>query len=140
MVVDKDKYLKLLSKQYSTIADTVTEIINLEAIMNLPKATEHFISDLHGEYDAVQHVLRNGSGNIKEKIREIFQGRLSTREMNQLATIVYYPEEKVDLIVSELTSREEIEEFYTLTVTRITELCAFVVSKYTRSKVRKALP
>ncbi|MGO4993733.1 fructose-1,6-bisphosphatase [Jeotgalibaca porci] len=140
MVVDKDKYLKLLSKQYATIADTVTEIINLEAIMNLPKATEHFISDLHGEYDAVQHVLRNGSGNIKEKIREIFQGRLSTREMNQLATIVYYPEEKVDLIVSELTSREEIEEFYTLTVTRITELCAFVVSKYTRSKVRKALP
>ncbi len=140
VVVDKDKYLKLLSKQYSTIADTVTEIINLEAIMNLPKATEHFISDLHGEYDAVQHVLRNGSGNIKEKIREIFQGRLSTREMNQLATIVYYPEEKVDLIVSELTSREEIEEFYTLTVTRITELCAFVVSKYTRSKVRKALP
>ena len=140
MVVDKDKYLKLLSKQYSTIADTVTEIINLEAIMNLPKATEHFISDLHGEYDAVQHVLRNGSGNIKEKIREIFQGRLSTREMNQLATIVYYPEEKVDLIVSELTSREEVEEFYTLTVTRITELCAFVVSKYTRSKVRKALP
>lgn len=140
MVVDKDKYLKLLSKQYATIADTVTEIINLEAIMNLPKATEHFISDLHGEYDAVQHVLRNGSGNIKEKIREIFQGRLSTREMNQLATIVYYPEEKVDLIVSELASREEIEEFYTLTVTRITELCAFVVSKYTRSKVRKALP
>lgn len=140
VVVDKDKYLKLLSKQYATIADTVTEIINLEAIMNLPKATEHFISDLHGEYDAVQHVLRNGSGNIKEKIREIFQGRLSTREMNQLATIVYYPEEKVDLIVSELTSREEIEEFYTLTVTRITELCAFVVSKYTRSKVRKALP
>lgn len=140
VVVDKDKYLKLLSKQYSTIADTVTEIINLEAIMNLPKATEHFISDLHGEYDAVQHVLRNGSGNIKEKIREIFQGRLSTREMNQLATIVYYPEEKVDLIVSELASREEIEEFYTLTVTRITELCAFVVSKYTRSKVRKALP
>lgn len=140
MVVEKDKYLKLLSKQYPTIADTVTEIINLEAIMNLPKATEHFISDLHGEYDAVQHVLRNGSGNVKEKIREIFQGRLSTREMNQLATIVYYPEEKVDLIVSELTSREEIEEFYTLTVTRITELCAFVVSKYTRSKVRKALP
>lgn len=140
MVVDKDKYLKLLSKQYSTIADTVTEIINLEAIMNLPKATEHFISDLHGEYDAVQHVLRNGSGNVKEKIREIFQGRLSTREMNQLATIVYYPEEKVELIVSELRSREEVEEFYTLTVTRITELCAFVVSKYTRSKVRKSIP
>lgn len=140
MVVQKDKYLRLLSKEYPTAADTITEIINLEAIMNLPKATEHFISDLHGEYDAVQHVLRNGSGNIKEKIREIFQGRLSTREMNQLATIVYYPEEKIDLIIAELETKEEIEEFYTLTTTRITELCAFVVSKYTRSKVRKALP
>ncbi|UJF16566.1 fructose-1,6-bisphosphatase [Jeotgalibaca sp. MA1X17-3] len=140
MVVQKDKYLKLLSKEYPTVADTITEIINLEAIMNLPKATEHFISDLHGEYDAVQHVLRNGSGNIKEKIREIFQGRLSTREMNQLATIVYYPKEKIDLIVSELESEAEIEEFFTLTTSRITELCAFVVSKYTRSKVRKSLP
>lgn len=140
MVVGRDKYLRLLAKQYPTMADTVTEIINLEAIMNLPKATEHFISDLHGEYDAVQHVLRNGSGNIKEKIREIFQGRLSTREMNQLAVIVYYPEEKIDFILAELESEEEIEEFFTLTTTRITELCAFVCSKYTRSKVRKALP
>ena len=108
MVIHKDKYLRLLSKGYPTAADTITEIINLEAIMNLPKATEHFISDLHGEYDAVQHVIRNGSGNIKEKIREIFQGRLSTKEMNQLATIVYYPREKIDLIVSELESTEEI--------------------------------
>ena len=140
MDMHKDKYLKLLSKEYPTVADTITEIINLEAIMNLPKATEHFISDLHGEYDAVQHVLRNGSGNIKEKIREIFQGRLSTREMNQLATIIYYPKEKIDLIVSELESEAEVEEFFTLTTSRITELCAFVVSKYTRSKVRKSLP
>ncbi|MFZ2623103.1 MAG: fructose-bisphosphatase class III, partial [Trichococcus flocculiformis] len=71
-MITKDKYLRLLAKEYPTAAKTVTEIINLEAIMNLPKATEHFISDLHGEYDAVQHVLRNGSGNVKEKIREIF--------------------------------------------------------------------
>lgn len=140
LVVEKEKYLSLLSKEYPTIAETVTEIINLEAIMNLPKATEHFISDLHGEYEAVQHVLRNGSGNIKEKIKEIFQGRLSTKEMNQLATIVYYPNKKISLIVSELETPEEIEEFYMLTTTRITELCAFVVSKYTRSKVRKSLP
>lgn len=140
MVVAKNKYLHLLSKEYPTAADTITEIINLEAIMNLPKATEHFISDLHGEYEAVQHVLRNGSGNVKEKIREIFQGRLSTREMNQLATIVYYPEEKIDLIVAQLESQEEVEEFYALTTSRITELCGFVCSKYTRSKVRKALP
>lgn len=139
-MITKDKYLQLLAKEYPTAAKTVTEIINLEAIMNLPKATEHFISDLHGEYDAVQHVLRNGSGNVKEKIREIFQGRLSTREMNQLATIVYYPEDKIDMIVDSLESEEEINEFYSLTLLRITELCAFTVSKYTRSKVRKAIP
>ncbi|HRM38294.1 MAG TPA: fructose-1,6-bisphosphatase [Trichococcus flocculiformis] len=139
-MITKDKYLRLLAKEYPTAAKTVTEIINLEAIMNLPKATEHFISDLHGEYDAVQHVLRNGSGNVKEKIREIFQGRLSTREMNQLATIVYYPEDKIDMIVDSLESEEEINEFYSLTLLRITELCAFTVSKYTRSKVRKAIP
>ena len=139
-MITKDKFLRLLAKEYPTAAKTVTEIINLEAIMNLPKATEHFISDLHGEYDAVQHVLRNGSGNIKEKIREIFQGRLSTREMNQLATIVYYPEDKIDMIVDSLESEEEINEFYSLTLLRITELCAFTVSKYTRSKVRKAIP
>jgi len=140
VVITKDKYLRLLAKEYPTAAKTVTEIINLEAIMNLPKATEHFISDLHGEFDAVQHVLRNGSGNVKEKIKEIFQGRLSTREMNQLATIVYYPEEKIDVIVESLESEEEINEFYSLTLSRITELCAFTVSKYTRSKVRKSLP
>ena len=139
-MITKDKYLRLLAKEYPTAAKTVTEIINLEAIMNLPKATEHFISDLHGEFDAVQHVLRNGSGNVKEKIREIFQGRLSTREMNQLATIVYYPEDKIDMIVDSLESEEEINEFYSLTLLRITELCAFTVSKYTRSKVRKAIP
>ena len=139
-MITKDKYLRLLAKEYPTAAKTVTEIINLEAIMNLPKATEHFISDLHGEYDAVQHVLRNGSGNVKEKIREIFQGRLSTREMNQLATIVYYPEDKIDMIVDSLESEEEINEFYSFTLLRITELCAFTVSKYTRSKVRKAIP
>ena len=139
-MITKDKFLRLLAKEYPTAAKTVTEIINFEAIMNLPKATEHFISDLHGEYDAVQHVLRNGSGNVKEKIREIFQGRLSTREMNQLATIVYYPEDKIDMIVDSLESEEEINEFYSLTLLRITELCAFTVSKYTRSKVRKAIP
>ena len=139
-MITKDKYLRLLAKEYPTAVKIVTEIINLEAIMNLPKATEHFISDLHGEYDAVQHVLRNGSGNVKEKIREIFQGRLSTREMNQLATIVYYPEDKIDMIVDSLESEEEINEFYSLTLLRITELCAFTVSKYTRSKVRKAIP
>ena len=139
-MITKDEYLRLLAKQYPTAAKAVTEIINLEAIMNLPKATELFISDLHGENDAVEHVLKTGSGNIKKKIKRIFKDRLSTREMNQLATIVYYPEEKIKMIVSQLKAKEEIDEFYSLTLSRITELCAYVVSKYTRSKVRRALP
>ena len=134
-MITKDKYLRLLAKEYPTAAKTVTEIINLEAIMNLPKATEHFISDLHGEYDALQHVLRNGSGNVKEKIREIFQGRLSTREMNQLATIVYYPEDKIDMIVDSLDSEEEINEFYSLTLLRITE---FARSPFRNTRARKS--
>ncbi|MGH2077335.1 fructose-1,6-bisphosphatase [Aerococcus urinaeequi] len=135
-----ERYLLLLSEQFPDIASVTTEIINLEAIMELPKATEHFISDLHGEYDAVSHVLRNGSGNIKEKIREVFQNRLSTNEMNQLATLVYYPEEKLDRVLADITDVEEEHEFYTLTISRMVELGQFVVSKYTRSKVRKAMP
>ncbi|AMB98784.1 fructose 1,6-bisphosphatase [Aerococcus urinaehominis] len=133
------KYLELLAKQFPTISDVTTEIINLEAIMELPKATEHFISDLHGEYNAVSHVLKNGSGNVKEKIREIFLGRLSMREMNQLATIVYYPDRKIKQVVKTFDSQAEIAEFFTLTISRLVELAQFVVSKYTRSKVRKAM-
>lgn len=135
-----DRYLRLLSEQFPDIASVTTEIINLEAIMELPKATEHFISDLHGEYDSVSHVIRNGSGNIKEKIREVFQNRLSTSEMNQLATIVYYPEEKLTSILKDIHDEAARNEFYTLTISRMIELSQFVVSKYTRSKVRKAMP
>lgn len=135
-----ERYLKLLSESFPDIASVTTEIINLEAIMELPKATEHFISDLHGEFDAVSHVLRNGSGNIKEKIKEVFQNRLSTNEMNQLATIVYYPEEKLEIILKDIEEIDERNEFYTLTISRMIELGQFVVSKYTRSKVRKAMP
>jgi len=135
-----DKYLKMLAKSFPTIASTTTEIINLEAILNLPKGTEHFVSDLHGEYEAFQHVLRNGSGNVKEKIKEIFYGRLSTKEMDTLATLIYYPKDKVNLILKELETQEEIEDFYRVTLSRLIELCVFAASKYTRSKVRKSLP
>lgn len=135
-----DKYLKMLAKSFPTIASTTTEIINLEAILNLPKGTEHFVSDLHGEYEAFQHVLRNGSGNVKEKIKEIFYGRLSTKEMDTLATLIYYPKDKVNLILKELDTEEEIEDFYRVTLSRLIELCVFAASKYTRSKVRKSLP
>lgn len=135
----EQRYLELLARQFPDIASVTTEIINLEAIMELPKATEHFISDLHGEYDAVSHVLRNGSGNIKEKIREVFLGRLNTREINQLATIIYYPALKVKQIADNIDSPSERDEFYTVIITRLIELGQFVVSKYTRSKVRKAM-
>lgn len=135
-----NKYLKMLSKSFPSVASVSTEIINLEAILNLPKGTEHFVSDLHGEYEAFQHVLRNGSGNVKEKIKEIFYGRLSTREMNTLATIIYYPKEKMKQICANLESKAEIDDFYRVTLTRLIELCVFAASKYTRSKVRKSLP
>lgn len=132
------KYLELLSEQFPNISEVTTEIINLEAIMELPKATEHFISDLHGEYEAVAHVLRNGAGNVKEKIHEVFSGRLTTNEMNQLATIIYYPKLKIASIIEKMP-KEEQEPFYQFTILALVELGQFVVSKYTRSKVRKAM-
>src|SRR5699024_4430447 len=94
----------------------------------------------HGEYEAFQHVLRNGSGNIKEKIKEIFYGRLSTKEMDTLATIIYYPKDKITLILEDFETEEEINDFYRVTLSRLIELCVFAASKYTRSKVRKSLP
>ncbi|MCZ0716949.1 fructose-1,6-bisphosphatase [Aerococcus sp. YH-aer221] len=133
------RYLQLLSQKFPDIPSVTTEIINLEAIMELPKATEHYLSDLHGEYDAVSHVLRNGSGNIKEKIREVFQERLTKQEINQLATIVYYPQEKLQVLTQDMTDGEK-QEFFTTTISELVELGQFVVSKYTRSKVRKAMP
>ena len=138
--MSNQKYIQMLSKSFPNIASTTTEIINLEAILNLPKGTEHFVSDLHGEYEAFQHVLRNGSGNVKEKIKEIFYGRLTEKEMDTLATIIYYPRDKVTLILDQLETDEEKAEFYSVTLSRLIELTVFAASKYTRSKVRKALP
>ncbi|MCY3036300.1 MULTISPECIES: fructose-1,6-bisphosphatase [Aerococcus] len=132
-------FLQLLAEKFPNKAAASTEMINLEAIMSLPKGTEHFMTDLHGEFDAVNHVLRNGSGNIKEKINEIFGDRLSTKRRAELATIIYYPEEKLRALTKEMESQEEIDEFYTLTTSRLVELTQFVVSKYTRSKVHKAM-
>ncbi|EMF2333047.1 fructose-1,6-bisphosphatase [Listeria monocytogenes] len=131
------KYLHLLAKEYPTIAKTAMEIINLEAIMNLPKGTEHFLSDVHGEYSAFEQVLRNGSGVVKRKIRDIFGAELDDAEINSLSTLIYYPEEKMDLIASET---EDLHAWYRTTLFRLIELCQYVASKYTRSKVRKAMP
>ena len=130
------KYLKLLSKQYSTISKASAEIINLKAILNLPKGTEHFLSDIHEPF---VHVLKNASGVVKRKIEELFGNTMIECERKRLATIVYYPEQKLDLIEKEET-QEEIEDFYRITIHRLIELLRYCSSKYTRSKVRKFLP
>jgi fructose-1,6-bisphosphatase-3 len=130
-------YLKLLAKQYPTIQAAATEIINLNAILNLPKGTEHFVTDIHGEFEAFLHVLRNGSGSIKRKIEETFADTLPAKEKRSLATLIYYPEQKIPLT---LKTVENEDEWYRLTLFRLIKMCRIVSSKYTRSKVRKALP
>ena len=134
---DNLKYIKLLSKQYPSISKASEEIINLEAILNLPKGTEHFLTDIHGEYEPFVHVLKNGSGVIKRKIEELFANNLREAEKKMLATLVYYPEQKLELIAKEETN---IEDFYRISMYRLIELCRYTSSKYTRSKVRKFLP
>ena len=131
------KYLELLSKQYPTIAAACTEIINLQAILNLPKGTEHFLSDIHGEYESFNHVIRNGSGNIKRKITEVFGDLLSEKEIKSLSTLIYYPEQKLEIIHK---NEENIDEWYKITIYRLVEVSRKAAFKYTRMKVRKALP
>lgn len=131
------RYLKLLSKQYPSIRVASTEIINLSAILELPKGTEHFISDIHGEYEAFSHVLRNGSGSIKRRIEEVFEYTLGEKEKKNLATLIYYPEKKLPII---LKNEENPKEWYRKTLFQLIKLCRIYSSKYTRSKVRKALP
>ncbi len=138
-VLSDIKYLQLLSRSFPTIAAASTEIINLEAILNLPKGTEHFLADLHGEYEAFQHVLRNTSGTIKRKVREIFGDTLSQREQKEICTLIYYPEQKLELVKEEY-HEEELYDWYFITINRLVMVCRNVSSKYTRSKVRKALP
>ncbi len=131
------KYLELLSLNFPTIAAASTEIINLEAILNLPKGTEHFLADLHGENEAFEHVLRNASGAIKRKVNEIFGNSLYESEKKELCTLIYYPEQKLQLIKE---SVPDINPWYSVTLNRLVKVCQNVSSKYTRSKVRKALP
>ena len=137
--IDTDlRYLQLLARNFPNAAAASTEIINLEAILNLPKGTEHFLADLHGEYEAFQHVLRNASGNIKRKVREIFGETLTQREQKELCTLIYYPEQKLELVKQDV--RDDIDDWYFITLNRLVMVCRNVSSKYTRSKVRKALP
>lgn len=130
------KYLTELAKSYPTKSAVLTEIINLNAILNLPKGTEHFMSDLHGEHEAFSHIRRNASGVIRKKIDELFARTLTKAEREQLSTLIYYPEEKLD----EIDRNGKISaDWYNVTLVRLLEVCRFVSSKYTRSKVRKHL-
>ncbi|MEA4973222.1 MAG: fructose-1,6-bisphosphatase [Candidatus Metalachnospira sp.] len=131
------KYLKLLAKQYPNITSASTEIINLQAILNLPKGTEHFVSDIHGEYEAFSHVLRNASGVIKNHITYIFGTNMRDCEKKTLATLIYYPEQKLEEIKK---SEEDMSDWYKITLHRLVTICKVISAKYTRSKVRKALP
>ncbi len=131
------KYLNILSEKFPTIQSVCTEIINLEAILNLPKGTEHFLSDLHGEYESFLHILKNASGAIKTKIDEIFKNSMTSEERRKLATLIYYPKEKLELIKKETNN---INEYYRITLYRLIKVCTVVGSKYSRSKVRKAIP
>lgn len=131
------KKLQLLSEIYPTIAKASTEIINMQSIINLPKGTEHFITDIHGEYDSFSHVLKNGSGSVARKIEEVFGHTLSKADKRSLATLIYYPKEKIDLMVK---SEPDIDAWYKITLYRLIEICKRVTSKYTRSKVRRQLP
>lgn len=134
---NKQKYLKLLSKEYKNITEVSEEIINLKAILNLPKGTEVFLSDIHGEYAPFTHILNNGAGIIRSKIDEIFENQTTEKERNMLATLIYYPEEKLKIIKEE--TKENLDEWYTITLYRLVEVARKVSSKYTRSKVRKAI-
>lgn len=131
------RYLRLLARDFPTVSSVTTEIINLEAILHLPKPTEHFMADIHGEHEAFEHVLRNASGNIKRKVNELFGDELSDAQKKELCTLIYYPEEKLKLIEQ---SEADVSEFYRETLGKLIKVCRDVSSKYTRSKVRKSLP
>lgn len=131
------RVLELLSQNFRSASAAATEIINLEAILNLPKGTEHFVADIHGEYEAFSHILRNASGNIRRKVRELFSTSMREEEMRQLCSLIYYPGRKLEII---RRTEENIEDFYHITLHRLVRVLQEVSSKYTRSKVRKALP
>lgn len=131
------EYLKLLARQYPNVQAACTEIINLRAIQNLPKGTEHFLSDVHGEFEAFQHILNSASGVVRVKIDELLGATVPRSDRDQLATLIYYPEEKLEEIEREC---DDMREWYRITFHRLIDLCCLVSAKYTRSKVRKAMP
>ena len=131
------RYLTLLSRKYPTVAAAASEIIRIEAVLRLPKGTEHFMSDLHGENEAFIHILNNASGYIREKIDTVFEGELTAEERSDLATLIYYPEKKLPALKA---AREDLDAWYHHTLMRLIRLCRFVSSKHTRAHVRQCLP
>ena len=130
-------YLQMLAKQYPTVQAASTEIINLRAILNLPKGTEHFMSDLHGEYEAFLHILNSCSGEVKEKLNDLFGTTLSQKDRNELATLIYYPSAKLAMVAD---TEEDLDEWYRITINRLVQVCRWVSVKYTRNKVRGSMP
>ncbi len=136
-LIEHQDYLELLSQKFPTISQAASEVINLKSILNLPKGTEHFLTDLHGEYEAFDHVMRNASGVVKRKINDVLGKTLSKSDINELASLIYYPEDKLQLV----KEREaNLSDWYEVTIYRLIQVCRDASSKYTRSKVRKALP
>lgn len=133
------RYLERMSELYPTIASASTEIINLSSTMNLPKGTEHFITDIHGEYEAFLHVLKNGSGAVRKKVTEVYGRTLSQADIRELSTLIYYPQEKIALVKKGKTD-EEMKDWYKVMLYRLIAVCRYTASKYTRAKVRKMLP
>jgi fructose-1,6-bisphosphatase-3 len=131
------KFLELLAEKFPTVQAASTEIINLQSILNLPKGTEHFLTDIHGEYETFSHVLRNASGMVRKKIEDLYAYALDDNTKRQLATLIYYPEDKLKLLSTE---KEDLEDWYALTIRRLIEVARVSGDKYTRSKLRKAMP
>ena len=131
------RYLRLLSKQYPTVQTASAEIIRLQSILNLPKGTEHFMSDIHGEYDAFLHILNSCSGEVKEKLKDIFGSTLSQRDRNDLATLIYYPKSKMELVAA---TEDDMDEWYRIALHRLVQVCRFVSIKHTRGHVREQMP
>ena len=130
-------YLEALSEQYPNIQSAAAEMINLHAILDLPKGTEHFLADIHGEHEAFLHILKNASGNIKRKVNEIYGNTMLESDKRELCTLIYYPDQELEIIKA---SGRDINDWYHITIHHLVSICKLVSSKYTRSKVRKALP
>ena len=131
------RVLELLAQTFPNVSAASTEIINLEAILNLPKGTEHFVADIHGEHEAFRHILRNASGNIKRKVTELFGTTMRDSDIRELCSLIYYPEQKLQIIRMQ---EPDLSDFYLITLHRLIRVLQSVSSKYTRSKVRKSLP